>query len=92
MFQSMRARLLTLGAGAALLASGVVGMGVVRAQTAPPSNTPSAATQQAPNDPEREANEIPGAEKQEANEPALPGGGHADQPGVDVQHEFDGIE
>lgn len=92
MFQSMKVRLLTLGAGAALLASGLVGMGVVRAQTAPPSGTPPAATQQAPTGAEREANETPGAEKNEANEPALPGGGHADQPGVDVQHEFDGIE
>ena len=31
-------------------------------------------------------------EVDEQNETALPGGGHADQPGADAQHEFQGIE
>ena len=31
-------------------------------------------------------------EQSEPNEPALPGGGHADAPGQNVDHQFDGVE
>jgi cytoskeletal protein RodZ len=93
MLQSMKARLLALGAAGAILASSLVGIAAVNAQTATPTPTsPPAATQQAPDAPDREASEAPGNETAEPNEPALPGGGHADQDGVDVQHDFQGIE
>jgi hypothetical protein len=93
MFQSMKARLLALGAAGAILVSGLVGIAATSAQaTTPTPASPPAASQQVPDGPDREANEVPGGEEAEPNEPALPGGGHADQDGVDVEHDFQGIE
>ena len=91
MFQTMKARLLALGATGAILVSGL-GIAGVNAQSTPTPASPPAASQQIPNGSDREANEVPGGEEAEPNEPALPGGGHADQEGVDVQHDFEGIE
>jgi cytoskeletal protein RodZ len=91
--QSMKARLLALAAAGAILVSGLVGIAAVNAQTTTPTPTsPPAATQQVPDGSDQEASEAPGSETVEPNEPALPGGGHADQDGVDVQHDFQGIE
>jgi hypothetical protein len=93
MLQSLKSRLLALGTAAALVGGTLGGIGLVHAQTPQPSNTAPAVTQQQlPDEPEQEAAaETSGSDKVEANE-NLPGGGHADQPGVDVQHEFQGIE
>jgi hypothetical protein len=59
------------------------------------SPTPSTSAQAAPAE-AAEAPEAPGTEKPEANEPALPGGGHADEaPGAAesaVDHQFNGVE
>jgi hypothetical protein len=62
---------------AALLAVGALGSMTVYAETTPPATAEAAET--AP-------------EQAEANEPALPGGGHADAEGVDVDYQFDGIQ
>ena len=94
MLQTMRAKVLTAGAGLALLGSAVFGVAAVNAQQTPPATTPPAAT--APTDTTAEPAENPAAESAtepvEANEPALPGGGHADPVGVDTQYDFQGVE
>ncbi len=91
MFDSLKAKLLALGAAGAILVGTMGGIAAVHAQAdANPTPDTSAAAQQAPDD--TEATEVAGVETEEANEPALPGGGHQDQPEVDVQHEFVGIE
>ncbi|TAK68403.1 MAG: hypothetical protein EPO22_02240 [Dehalococcoidia bacterium] len=91
MFETMKSKVLGAGLGLALISSAVGGVAMtgltsVGAQT-PPANTP-AVTQQAE---KPEANESAG-DAPEANEPQLPGGGHADADGVDVQHDFQGVE
>jgi hypothetical protein len=94
MFESMKVRLLALGAAGVILASALGGISAIHAQspTPTPSNPAAVTQQQLPDEPEREAAaETSASDKVEANE-NLPGGGHADQPGVDVQHEFQGIE
>jgi uncharacterized protein YfaQ (DUF2300 family) len=91
MLETLKAKVLAGAAGLALLGAAVGGSAAVYAQTSQPSQPP-AATQQAEAQEPAEATAVPGVEKQEANEPALPRGGHADQPGVDVQHDFQGIE
>ncbi len=91
MLGTLKTKLLAGAAALALLGAAVGGSAAVYAQTSQPTQPP-AATQQVESQERAEASEVPGVEKQEANEPALPGGGHADQPGVDVQHDFQGIE
>jgi hypothetical protein len=65
---------------AAALAVGTLGSMSVYADTAPPA-TPAA-----------EAAEPTTPETAEANEPALPGGGHADADGTNVDNQFDGVQ
>ena len=91
MFETMKSKVLGAGLGLALVGSAVgcvamTGLTAAGAQT-PPANTP-AVTQQAE---KPEANES-AVETPEANEPQLPGGGHADAAGADVQHDFQGVE
>ena len=89
MLQTMKTRLLALGATAAIIGSTLGGVAVANAQTTPPANSP-AASQQVANDTPPEANES-AVEQVEKGEPALPGGGHTDQ-GANAQHDFQGIE
>lgn len=89
MLQTMKTRVLALGATAAIVGSALGGVAIAHAQTPPPSNPPSA-SQQATNETSQEANES-AMEQVEKGEPALPGGGHADQ-GTNAQHDFQGIE
>ncbi|HET7701014.1 MAG TPA: hypothetical protein VFM06_09140 [Candidatus Limnocylindria bacterium] len=63
---------------AAALAVGVLGSMSAYADTTPPATAEAAET----NTPEQA----------EANEPALPGGGHADADGTDVDNQFDGVQ
>lgn len=63
---------------AAALAVGVLGSMSAYADTTPPAKAEAAET----NTPEQA----------EANEPALPGGGHADADGTDVDNQFDGVQ
>jgi hypothetical protein len=65
---------------AAALAVGTLGSMSVYADTTPPA-TPAA-----------EAAEPTTPETAEANEPALPGGGHADADGTNVDNQFDGVQ
>ena len=65
---------------AAALAVGTLGSMSVYADTTPPA-TPAA-----------EAAETTTPETAEANEPALPGGGHADADGTNVDNQFDGVQ
>ncbi|MDE3094852.1 MAG: hypothetical protein KGK07_02490 [Chloroflexota bacterium] len=100
MFESTKAKLLGAGAGLMLIGSAAGGaalLGITSTAAQTPTNTP-VVTQNAP------ANQTPDtaettnapegakAETTEANEPQLPGGGHADADGVDVQHDFQGVE
>jgi hypothetical protein len=64
---------------AAALAVGTLGSMSAYADTTPPAS------------PAAEAAEPTTPETAEANEPALPGGGHADADGTDVDNQFDGI-
>jgi hypothetical protein len=66
---------------AAALAVGTLGSMSVYADTTPPA-TPAAA----------EAAETTASEQAEPNEPALPGGGHADADGTNVDNQFDGVQ
>jgi hypothetical protein len=66
---------------AAMLAVGAIGSMSALADTTPPA-TPAAA----------EAPESTTPEAAEANEPALPGGGHADADGTNVDNQFDGVQ
>jgi hypothetical protein len=69
---------------------------ITRAASPTPSTSAQAAPAEAAEAPGTEAPEAPGTEKPEANEPALPGGGHADEaPGAAesaVDHQFNGVE
>jgi hypothetical protein len=65
---------------AAALAVGTLGSMAAYADTTPPA-TPAA-----------EAAEPTTPETAEANEPALPGGGHADADGTNVDNQFDGVQ
>lgn len=92
MFDTMKAKL--VGAGVALTLLGTAaggaalsGITAAGAQT-PPANTPTV-TEPAGTQPEAPET---AAETAEANEPQLPGGGHADADGIDVQHDFQGIQ
>jgi hypothetical protein len=66
---------------AAVLAVGALGSMSVYADTTPPA-TPAAAEAAEPTTPE----------VAEPNEPALPGGGHADADGTNVDNQFDGVQ
>jgi hypothetical protein len=65
---------------AAMLAVGAIGSMSVYADTTPPATAAA------------EAAETTAPEQAEPNEPALPGGGHADANGANVDYQFDGIE
>lgn len=100
----MHNKILVLLVGLGFLAS-AVGFGlsqkVASAQSAPPAVTqtaPAGAVSTPKDKPSQESvasekNE-PEAEKKEAKEADenLPGGGHADPDGANINHEFDGIE
>ncbi len=98
MFESMKAKVLGAGLGLALVGSavgGVVTTGITAAGAQTPSATPVTQSQTA----ETPGTEAPGTEAPEsatdtaeANEPQLPGGGHADADGVDVQNDFQGVQ
>jgi hypothetical protein len=66
---------------AAVLAVGALGSVAVYADTTPPA-APAAAEAAEPTTPEAA----------EPNEPALPGGGHADADGTNVDNQFDGVQ
>ncbi len=92
MLTTLKAKLLAGGASLALLAAAVGGGVAVHAQTSQPTQPP-AATQTAqppavPQQAEPENGEVKGIGKVETDGP----GGHADQDGVDVQHDFQGVE
>lgn len=89
MFETLKAKLLTAIAGIALVGAAVSGGAIVHAQSN--STQPPAAIQQAGPGEGDEAPEAAGVESPE-DDAGLPGGGHADQEGVDVQHEFEGVE
>jgi len=65
---------------AAMLAVGAIGSMSVYADTTPPATAAA------------EAAETTAPEQAEPNEPALPGGGHTDADGANVDYQFDGIE
>lgn len=93
MFETMKAKAIGAGVGLALLGS-VAGGAVLTGVTAagaqtPPANTP-AVTQSA--QPDKAESTTAAESVAEANEPQLPGGGHADANGVDVQNDFQGIQ
>jgi hypothetical protein len=67
---------------AAMLAVGALGSVTAYAETPPPA-TPAATEPAEP---------TAAPEVAEANEPALPGGGHADADGTNVDNQFDGIQ
>lgn len=100
MFESTKAKLLGAGVGLMLIGSAaggtaLLGITSTAAQTPPatPAVTQNAPANQTPDTAETtNAPEGAKAETAEANEPQLPGGGHADADGVDVQHDFQGVE
>jgi hypothetical protein len=69
---------------AAVLAVGALGSVSVYADTTPPA-APAAAEA-------ADAAEPTTPEAAEPNEPALPGGGHADADGTNVDNQFDGVQ
>ena len=88
MFKTMKSKVVGAGLGLALAGTalgGVVMTGVTAASAQTPPTTPPVTQSQPADAPET-------ASKAEANEPQLPGGGHADADGVDVQHDFQGVE
>ncbi len=99
MFETMKAKVLGAGLGLALVGSAVGGVamtGITSAGAQTPPNTPVVTQSQTAETPGTEA---PGTEAPEsatdtaeANEPQLPGGGHADADGVDVQNDFQGVQ
>ena len=97
MFETMKSKLLGAGLGLALVGSAVGGVamtGVTAAGAQTPPSTPDVTQSQPAETPGAEAPEAPDSatDAAEANEPQLPGGGNADAPGVDVQHDFQGVE
>lgn len=95
MFETMKTKILGAGLGLALIGSAVGGVamtGLTSAGAQTPPSTPGVTQSQpadAPGAPEAPESATDAAE---ANEPQLPGGGHADAGGVDVQHDFQGVE
>ncbi len=93
MFETMKAKAIGAGVGLALIGSVVGGAALTgitgaSAQT-PPTNTPAVTQSVQPDT----AETTTAAESvAEANEPQLPGGGHADANGVNVQNDFQGIQ
>jgi hypothetical protein len=81
---------------AAVLAAGLLGVaglgtGVAVAQSSTTS-APPAATATSPDNTELPGTEVEGVEQAEPGEANLPGGGHADAPGQNVDHQFEGVE
>jgi hypothetical protein len=82
------------------IAGGLIGAGLISSlafTNASPSSAPTAAAATAAKEAEvpdaNEPAEAPGTpEAAEANEPNLPGGGHADATGADVDHQYEGVE
>ncbi len=72
------------------LAGGVVAVQAAQSPSPPPAPTTTAPATTAPS----ESTETPetAAEQVDVNEPSLPGGGHADAPGANVDHQFEGVE
>ncbi len=91
MFDTMKSKVLGAGIGLALVGSaigGIVTTGLTSAGAQTPPSTPGVTQSQ-----QADASETAEApDTAEANEPQLPGGGHADPDGVDVQHDFEGVE
>lgn len=105
MFDTMKKKPFGAGVALALVGStlgGVAMVGLPSAAAQTPPNTPAVTQQAAPGTSQTpqaeptdtaEAPECANApETADANEPQLPGGGHADPAGVDVQHDFQGVE
>lgn len=89
MLDTMKAKVLGAGVGLALLGTAIGGAtltGITSAGAQTPDTTQSQ-TAETPDAPEADES----AEQPEANEQELPGG-HEDPDGVDVQHEFEGVE
>lgn len=91
----MNRKTILIPATAALLALGIFGTTAAYADTGP-AKTDTAIEQVADRETATEApetaNEAPesATEAVEANEPALPGGGHADADGANVDNQFEG--
>lgn len=80
-------RWLIIPVTAAALAVGAIGSMSAYADTTPPATAAAEAA-----DATTEAAEATTPETAEANEPALPGGGHADANGANVDNQFDGVQ
>ncbi len=94
MFETIKSKVLGAGLGLALVGSAVGGVamtGLTSAGAQTPPSTPSVTQSQPADAPGADAPES-ATDTAEANEPQLPGGGHADADGVDVQHDFQGVE
>ena len=89
MFDTMKAKVLSAGVGLALIGT-AIGGATLTGITAAGAQTPVATQSQAAETPDTPG-ATEGAEQPEANEQELPGG-HEDPDGVDVQHEFQGVE
>jgi hypothetical protein len=79
---------------AAILAAGLLGIaglgtGVAMAQSTT-TPAPPAASATTPDNTEVQGTEVAGVE--EPGDANLPGGGHADAPGQNVDHQFEGVE
>jgi hypothetical protein len=77
---------------AAMLAVGAIGSMSALAETLPPATPPAASPPAAPEAPEAAEPASTTPELAEPNEPALPGGGHADADGTNVDNQFDGVQ
>ena len=80
----------------ALVAAGVLGVaglgtGIAMAQTST-TPAPPAASAASPDTTEQPGTEVEGVEQAEPGEANLPGGGHADAVGQNVDHQFEGVE
>lgn len=91
-FLKSKPRLALLGTSGMIAAAAFAGTAAVsHAATPPPSARVAPSQAETPDANGAEAPSVSGGEKPEANEPALAGGGHED-PGSNVDHQFDGVE
>ncbi len=98
MFRNMKAKVMAIGAGLALM-GGVIGGAAIMSATTTGAQTPATTSQQqtatgAKDQPETGAAEAPEtgtAGKSESAEPALAGGGHQDTV-ANADHQFEGVE
>jgi hypothetical protein len=90
---NLKRTILLIGAPAILVGTGLTTMA---ASAATPTATPSQQTQPSaePSESAAETAESTSAAEAaaEANEPALPGGGHADAAGQNVDSQFEGVQ